>query len=198
MNRECRRWSSGVHSTYSNCPTNFGLNHRQSFIFSAVRPCPHRPLLASGRFTKGQSASSSPRNPSIQVLSRCRCKATARPCHIDEIGATVVAKGQGVEVLGARCISCDHELLPPIEPHLLPCAGALTGFVRAVQSFCDQSFQSLRAYGINQVRETGIQFGRMANGLAQFWKNTLAQQFTVDVLYGVGVLRNAFGVQVSS
>jgi hypothetical protein len=27
---------------------------------------------------------------------------------------------------------------------------------------------------------------------------TLAQQFTVDVLYGVGVLRNAFGVQVRS
>jgi hypothetical protein len=27
--------------------------------------------------------------------------------------------------------------------------------------------------------------------------NTLAQQFTVDVLYGVGVLRNSFGVQVS-
>ncbi len=28
--------------------------------------------------------------------------------------------------------------------------------------------------------------------------NTLAQQFTVDVLYGVGVLRNAFGQQVNS
>ncbi len=28
--------------------------------------------------------------------------------------------------------------------------------------------------------------------------NTLAQQFTVDVLYGCGVLRNGFGVQVSS
>jgi hypothetical protein len=28
--------------------------------------------------------------------------------------------------------------------------------------------------------------------------NTLAQQFTVDVLYGAGVLRNSFGVQVSS
>ncbi len=28
--------------------------------------------------------------------------------------------------------------------------------------------------------------------------NTLAQQFTVDVLYGVGVLRNEFGVQVNS
>lgn len=28
--------------------------------------------------------------------------------------------------------------------------------------------------------------------------NTLSQQFTVDVLYGVGVLRNSFGVQVES
>ncbi len=28
--------------------------------------------------------------------------------------------------------------------------------------------------------------------------NTLAQQFTVDVLYGVGVLRNSFGVQIYS
>ena len=28
--------------------------------------------------------------------------------------------------------------------------------------------------------------------------NTLAQQFTVDVLYGCGVLRNNFGVQVNS
>jgi hypothetical protein len=28
--------------------------------------------------------------------------------------------------------------------------------------------------------------------------NTLSQQFTVDVLYGTGVLRNAFAVQVNS
>jgi hypothetical protein len=28
--------------------------------------------------------------------------------------------------------------------------------------------------------------------------NTLAQQFTVDVLYGVAVLRNSFGVHVLS
>ena len=28
--------------------------------------------------------------------------------------------------------------------------------------------------------------------------NTLAQQFTVDVLYGAAVIRNGFGVQVSS
>jgi hypothetical protein len=28
--------------------------------------------------------------------------------------------------------------------------------------------------------------------------NKLAQQFTVDILYGVGVLRNAHGVQLPS
>ena len=28
--------------------------------------------------------------------------------------------------------------------------------------------------------------------------NTLAQQFTVDVLYGAGILRNSFGVQILS
>ena len=28
--------------------------------------------------------------------------------------------------------------------------------------------------------------------------NTLAQQFTVDVLYGCAVLRNTFGVQINS
>jgi hypothetical protein len=28
--------------------------------------------------------------------------------------------------------------------------------------------------------------------------NTLAQQFTVDVLYGCGVLRNVYGVQALS
>ncbi len=34
--------------------------------------------------------------------------------------------------------------------------------------------------------------------MLSYQPNTLAQQFTVDVLYGVGVLRNGFGVQVSS
>ena len=42
--RECRKWSSGVHSVNSNWPTKAGFNHRQSFIFSVVSPCPHRPL----------------------------------------------------------------------------------------------------------------------------------------------------------
>jgi hypothetical protein len=34
--------------------------------------------------------------------------------------------------------------------------------------------------------------------LMSYQPNTLAQQFTVDVLYGVGVLRNAFGVNIMS
>jgi hypothetical protein len=34
--------------------------------------------------------------------------------------------------------------------------------------------------------------------ILSYQPNTLAQQFTVDVLYGVGVLRNAFGVPVNS
>ena len=34
--------------------------------------------------------------------------------------------------------------------------------------------------------------------ILSYQPNTLAQQFTVDVLYGVGVLQNVFGVQVNS
>jgi hypothetical protein len=34
--------------------------------------------------------------------------------------------------------------------------------------------------------------------ILSYQPNTLAQQFTVDVLYGTGVLRNSFGVQVNS
>jgi hypothetical protein len=34
--------------------------------------------------------------------------------------------------------------------------------------------------------------------ILSYQPNTLAQQFTVDVLYGVGVLRNQFGIQVNS
>jgi hypothetical protein len=34
--------------------------------------------------------------------------------------------------------------------------------------------------------------------LMSYQPNTLAQQFTVDVLYGAAVLRNGFGVQVRS
>jgi hypothetical protein len=34
--------------------------------------------------------------------------------------------------------------------------------------------------------------------IMSYQPNTLAQQFTVDVLYGAGILRNSFGVQVNS
>jgi hypothetical protein len=55
----CRRWSSEVHSTNSNCPTTCGLSHRHSTIFAAVRPAPQRPAFFSGKFAKGHSFISS-------------------------------------------------------------------------------------------------------------------------------------------
>jgi hypothetical protein len=60
--RACRRCPSGVHSRNSNCPTSRGFNQRHSLILSAVNPSPQRPLLASGRFTKGHSDDSRPLN----------------------------------------------------------------------------------------------------------------------------------------
>ncbi|MBI5280510.1 MAG: hypothetical protein HY858_02420 [Candidatus Solibacter usitatus] len=43
------------------------------------------------------------------------------------------------------------------------------------------------------------EFGNLGMRVTMSYQpNTLAQQFTVDMLYGVGVLRNAFGVQVRS
>ncbi len=49
--------------------------------------------------------------------------------------------------------------------------------------------------GIAEYAELG-NFGMRV--VLSYQPNTLAQQFTVDVLYGVGVLRNQFGVQVNS
>jgi len=43
------------------------------------------------------------------------------------------------------------------------------------------------------------EFGNLGMRVTMSYQpNTLAQQFTVDMLYGVGVLRNSFGVQVRS
>ncbi len=56
--------------------------------------------------------------------------------------------------------------------------------------------QPLQGTGaIAQYGEMGT-FGFRA--VMSYQPNTLAQQFTVDVLYGVGVLRNVFGLQVLS
>ncbi len=49
--------------------------------------------------------------------------------------------------------------------------------------------------GIVEYAELG-NFGMRV--LMSYQPNTLAQQFTVDILYGVGVLRNSHGVQVQS
>jgi hypothetical protein len=49
--------------------------------------------------------------------------------------------------------------------------------------------------GIAEYAELG-NFGMRV--VMSYQPNTLAQQFTVDMLYGVGVLRNSHGVQVRS
>ena len=68
-----------------------------------------------------------PPESSIQLFSRCRRKAVARPCHVDEIAAPVVTENQGIEVLGAGRISADHELLALVDSHLLPGAVGWNG-----------------------------------------------------------------------
>jgi hypothetical protein len=55
MNRACRKCPSGVHSTNSTSAASSGRTHTHSFIFSAVRPSPHRPERASGRFANGHA-----------------------------------------------------------------------------------------------------------------------------------------------
>jgi hypothetical protein len=64
-NLACRRCPSGVHSTNSTSATNSGRTHAHSFIFSAVRPSPHRPERALGRFANGHREISKGRSWSV-------------------------------------------------------------------------------------------------------------------------------------
>ena len=67
----------------------------------------------------------------------------------------------------------------------------------------DQRFLDLFERDPEQLAEMTIaEYAELGNfGVRvtmSYQPNTLAQQFTVDVLYGAAVLRNSFGVQVSS
>lgn len=73
-----RRCSPSVHSKKSNCATTSGLSQRHSLIFLAVSPTPHRPALASGRFTNGHSSISKPR--SLPKTSRLGPAQTRSEC----------------------------------------------------------------------------------------------------------------------
>ena len=69
MNFVCRRCPSPVHSRNSNCPTSSGLSQTQSFIFSAVKPEPQRPVLPSGRLVRGNPSLSAASSPSGALLA---------------------------------------------------------------------------------------------------------------------------------
>jgi hypothetical protein len=70
-------------------------------------------------------------------------------------------------------------------------------FARSAMGLCKRRLpQPLPGTGaIAEYAEAG-NFGMRV--VMSYQPNTLAQQFTVDVLYGVGMLRNSFGVQVNS
>ena len=61
------------------CDQNW-LNQRQSFIFAAVRPAPHRPLVASGKFTNGHSLLAKPRN----FLNTCWRPIGVKPLRVQD------------------------------------------------------------------------------------------------------------------
>ena len=104
MNLVCRRWSSGVHSTNSNCPTSTGFSQRQSAIFFAVEPCPQRPLFASGRFANGHVVDLERRELLEQLRAHRRREAVARARRVDQPIALVVPEDQRVErVRRRRC-----------------------------------------------------------------------------------------------
>jgi hypothetical protein len=103
----------------------------------------------------------------------------------------------------------------------------LDGTLGRLKDFFVFRSQFVSKTGASPVTTNNLAFGRSALGLAirrlpkplhgtgaiaeyaelgnfgmrvvmSYQPNTLAQQFTVDMLYGVGVLRNSFGVQVRS
>src|ERR1041385_1688576 len=75
----------------------------------------------------------------IQLRPRTRRKAIARSRCIHKLIAGIVAEDQGVKVRSRGVVAADNKLLPSIDTHLLPGAGALTGLIGAVQTLRNQS-----------------------------------------------------------
>jgi hypothetical protein len=72
-----------------------------------------------------------PAEPPIQLLRESRREAVPGPSRVQEAVAFVVAEDQRVEPFRAAGVAADDELLPLIDPHLLPCPRAMTGFILA-------------------------------------------------------------------
>src|SRR5579872_2555933 len=80
-----------------------------------------------------------------------------RPRCIHQFAVLVVANDQRVEVLRARSVAANHQVLTLVDAHLLPAARALSGFVNAIPSLRNQSFQSLRLHRTDQIRQARFQ-----------------------------------------
>src|SRR5919109_5241314 len=116
-NFECLKWLSPVHSRNSNWPTSTGFSHWHSAIFAFVSPCPHRPVLASGRFANGHSLISSPLN----FLNSCARVTGVKPLRVLARKSTyevvVVARSQvddSVALERNRAISVELQLVQPL------------------------------------------------------------------------------------
>ena len=53
-------------------------------------------------------------------------------------------------------VPTDHKVLYLVDGHLGPSAGALTGLVRAVSAFRDQTFEALSLHHLDEVGEAGL------------------------------------------
>jgi hypothetical protein len=109
------------------------------------------------------------------LFAGCRRKTVSGPRYVNEIGTSVIAKNERVEVLRAGRVSADHEFLALIKAHLLPRLRSLAGFVSAVQTFGHQTFEVLSAHCGDQVSKTSIEHGGFANRFAELRDDLLAK-----------------------
>src|SRR6185437_12455266 len=86
-----------------------------------------------------------------QLRAQSRRKAVAGSRRIEEARTFVIAEDQGIERAAAERVAADHEFLPFVHAHLLPCAGSLTGLVVAVAAFGDEPFKALLFHGANEI-----------------------------------------------
>ena len=144
MTFEWRRWLASVQPAYSNCATSSGRSQRPSAILSAVRPWPHRPLaLRQVRERAGLDLEALEALENLGAQRRHEAVAHARD--VDKGAAFIIAGHQRIEVSADRDIAANHQLLPLVDAHLHPGAGAPAGLVAAVAPLGDDAFQALLA-----------------------------------------------------
>ena len=163
-NLECRRWSSAVHSKNSNCPTSTGFSHRHAAIFACVRPCPHRPLRASGKLTNGTLVGHERAELLEELRPDGRREPVARPRDVDQVLACVVPEDECVEGAAADRVAADHELLSSVHAHLHPGARPQPRLVDAGAALGDQTLEALRFDGLDQHWQLGVEARRVPDG----------------------------------